>query len=120
MLTALALTAMLVVDPPAGPAPGPAGRWADLVDEYQRWRDTAWPEDALASGRATPTPDRIADRSIRGIESRRAQEDIFLDEMLEIDPGTLPEGDRLGWQLLTRQLREGKAGHRFRTFLMPI
>jgi uncharacterized protein (DUF885 family) len=120
MLHTLVLTALLLVDPPVAPAPAARERWAALVDEYQRWRDTAWPEDALASGRPTPTPELIADRSIRGIESRRAQEDIFLQEMLEIDPAALPEADRLGWQLLTRQLREGQAGHRFRTFLMPI
>ena len=95
-------------------------RWLATVDEIQRWRDTEWPEDAIANGRFTPCPDRITDPSIRGIEKRTAQEAIFLTDLLAIDPAQLSGDDLLGWQLLTRQMRESQAGHRFRSFLMPV
>jgi uncharacterized protein (DUF885 family) len=101
-------------------APSPRERWNAIVDEMQRWRDTEWPEEAIANGRPTPCPDRITDASIRGIEKRRAQSAIFLSELLEIDPASLEGEDLLGWQLLTRQLREAEEGHRFRSFLMPV
>ena len=48
-------------------------RWLATVDEIQRWRDTDWPEDAIANGRFTPCPDRITDSSIRRIYKRSAQ-----------------------------------------------
>ena len=103
-----------------GTQPSAASRWQEIVEEMQRWRDTEWPEEALANGRPTPCPDRIADTSIRGIERRHAQEGSFLSDLMELDPGQLAGNDLLGWQLLTRQLRESQAGHRFRSFLMPV
>jgi hypothetical protein len=53
-------------------------RWLAIVDEYERWRDTVWPEEALASGRPCPVPDRIADRSYRGIGLRFTEESEFV------------------------------------------
>jgi uncharacterized protein (DUF885 family) len=108
------------VSVPASTPTAARDRWLALVDEMQRWRDTEWPEDAIANGRFTPCPDRITDASIVGIEKRHAQEGIFLTELMEIDPTQLSGDDLLGWQLITRQLRESQAGHRFRAFLMPI
>jgi len=135
----IALSAMLcappttVVPPPTpAPAPMPApvppaaapsstrARWLAIVDEMQRWRDTEWPEDAIANGRFTPCPDRITDASIVGIEKRHAQEGLFLTDLMQLDPAQLTGDDLLGWQLLTRQLRESQDGHRFRSFLMPV
>ena len=135
MAHAALLTALLVALLASGPAPAqtaPAApsaaaskpearaRWLALVDEIQRWRDTEFPEDALANGRPTPCPDRIADMSMRGIGKRHAQEGVFLAELQEIPATDLAGDDLLGWQLLTRQMRESQEGFRFRSFLMPV
>jgi uncharacterized protein (DUF885 family) len=95
-------------------------RWLAIVDEYERWRDTVWPEEALASGRPCPVPDRIADRSYRGIGLRFTEESEFLARLREIDPALLEGDDLLGWQLLVRQLDESCRGFAFRSFLMPV
>ena len=127
-LTAILCAPQTLSAPPKPvPVPVPAStptpardRWLALVDEMQRWRDTEWPEDAIANGRFTPCPDRITDVSIVGIEKRHAQEGVYLTELMEIDPAQLSGDDLLGWQLITRQMRESQDGHRFRAFLMPI
>ena len=108
---------------PSLPSPATSStrdRWLAIVDEIQRWRDTEWPEEALANGRFTPCPDRIADVSIVGIEKRYAQEGLFLADLMELNPAQLSGDDLLGWQLLTRQMRESQQGHQFRSFLMPV
>jgi uncharacterized protein (DUF885 family) len=122
MLRAIAAVAAMAALAPLAHAQAPTAsqRWRDVVDGLQRWRDTEWPEEALASGRPTPCPDRITDPSIRGIEKRHAEEGHFLADLLEIDPKQLKGDELLGWQLLTRQLRESQDGHRFRSFLMPV
>jgi uncharacterized protein (DUF885 family) len=121
MQLAAAIAAALAAVAGQAPAPGDApARFAAVVAEYEGWRDTVWPEDALAAGRPSAAPDRIADRSMRGVESRHAQERIFLDDLRAIDPAKLSGDDLLGWQLLVRQLDESTAGHRFRAFLMPV
>lgn len=121
MHLAAAIAATLAAGPGQSPAPGDAAaRFAEVVAEYEGWRDTVWPEDALAAGRPSAAPDRIADRSMRGVESRHAQERIFLEDLRAIDPAQLSGDDLLGWQLLVRQLDESTSGHRFRAFLMPV
>jgi uncharacterized protein (DUF885 family) len=57
---------------------------------------------------------------MRGIEMRHAHERIVLEDLRAIDQAQLSGDDRLGWQLLVRQLDESVAGHRFRAFLMPV
>ena len=94
--------------------------WLRIVDEIQRWEDTVYPESALENGRPTCCPDRITDPSLGGIERRRAQQRIFLQDLKEIDPGCLAGQDLLGWQLLVREMELADAGHRFRAFLMPV
>ena len=115
--------------PGAAPAPAAApaadraaarDRWLAIVDEFERWRDTVWPEEALANGRPCPMPDRIADRSYRGIGLRFTEESEFLARLREIDPALLEGDDLLGWRLLVRQLDEGCRGFAFRSFLMPV
>ena len=122
MHLAAAIAAVLAsAEPPQAAVPGDAAaRFAEVVAEYEAWRDTVWPEEALAAGRPTAAPDRIADRSMRGVESRHAHEKIVLEDLRAIDPAKLAGDDRLGWQLLVRQLDESVAGHRFRAFLMPV
>ena len=121
MHLAAAVATILATGPGQAAVPGDAAaRFAEVVAEYEGWRDTVWPEDALAAGRPSAAPDRIADRSMRGVESRHAQERIFLEDLRAIDPAQLSGDDLLGWQLLVRQLDESTAGHRFRAFLMPV
>jgi uncharacterized protein (DUF885 family) len=121
MHLAAAIAAILAAGPGQATVPGDAAaRFAEVVAEYEGWRDTVWPEDALAAGRPSAAPDRIADRSMRGVESRHAQERIFLEDLRAIDPAQLSGDDLLGWQLLVRQLDESTSGHRFRAFLMPV
>jgi uncharacterized protein (DUF885 family) len=135
MLRTLAIAAALLAPAAAHaagapPAPPPAPRttsdpecrrrYLELVDEMQRWEDTAYPEAAIEAGRPTPCPDRITDASFRGIETRQAQTRLFLKDLEAIDPACLAGEDLLGWQLLVRDLRLSEEGHRFRTFLMPV
>jgi uncharacterized protein (DUF885 family) len=115
-----AALALVAAPPPAQSKPEARARWLATVDEIQRWRDTEFPEEALANGRPTPCPDLIADMSMRGIGKRNAQEAAFLADLTEIAPADLAGDDLLGWQLLTRQMRESQDGFRFRAFLMPV
>ena len=127
MFIANALAAVLAAQVPStAPAPArasdPATRaaWIAIVDAMQRWGDAEYPEATLENGRPTPNADRVADESIAAIEARRRKSDEFLAQLSALDAAKLAGDDLLGWQLLTRQLREGKDGHRFRTFLMPV
>jgi len=105
MQLAAAIAAALAAVAGQAPVPGDApARFAAVVAEYEGWRDTVWPEDALAAGRPSAAPDLIADRSMLGVESRHAQERIFLDDLRAIDPAQLSGDDLLGWQILVRQL----------------
>lgn len=90
-----------------------------VVEEYQAWRDFAYPEDALSQGRPTAA-DRITDPGLRGIEMRHSAVKIFLDDLRAIQPQDLSETEQLDWALLVRDLQESVDGHRFRTFLMPV
>ncbi|MFO0963473.1 MAG: DUF885 domain-containing protein [Phycisphaerales bacterium] len=105
---------------PARTGEDAASRFHAITDELQRWRDTEYPESALEDGRPTPTPDRITDASLRGIEMRHAQAGAFLAELLAIDASQLAGEDLLNWQLLTREMKLGQEVHRFRSFLMPV
>lgn len=114
----LALFTLVMLASPAH-AQKAADAFHHLMDEYQRWVDIAYPEEALAQGRPTKA-DQITDPSIEGIERRQSQVAVFLQEMTEINPAQLEGEDRLNYQLLRRSLQESVDGHRFRAFLMPI
>ncbi len=103
----------------AAHTPQDASKFNAIVDEYQRWRDYAYPESALAQGRPTAA-DRITDPSLRGIEIRMSQVRSFLEDLKELNGAALPPKERLEYALLVRDLQESVDGHRFRSFLMPV
>ncbi|MBL9141529.1 MAG: DUF885 domain-containing protein, partial [Phycisphaerae bacterium] len=103
--------------PPA--APSASQQFQRTVDEYQRWRDYAFPEAAISQGRPTAA-DRITDPSLRGIEMRQNDVVRFLGDLRAISREQLTAEEQLDWALLVRDLQESVDGHRFRSFLMPV
>lgn len=121
-MIAHALAAILIFQqapqPPAR-APQPAAEFSRIAEEYQHWRDYAFPESALQQGRPTDAT-RITDQSLQGIEARHAQVEAFVARLSKLNPSDLPPKERLEYQLLLRDLKEGIEGHQFRAFLMPV
>jgi uncharacterized protein (DUF885 family) len=114
----LVASSPVLADPPAPPSEA-SRQFAQVLDEYQRWRDVAFPESAIQLGRPT-TADRITDPSLRGIEMRHAQVKDFLAQLRAIDAAALTADEQLNLALLSRDLQESVDGHRFRAFLMPV
>ena len=99
--------------------PAEARSLHQLFDQQFQWRLEQFPGMAMARGDYS-NADRIADTSLRAIESRHQQTKAFLDQLRQIDRSNLSADDRLNYDLFQLQLTRSIEGHRFRSFLMPI
>ncbi|MDZ7826239.1 MAG: DUF885 domain-containing protein [Gammaproteobacteria bacterium] len=64
--------------------------------------------------------DRWPDRSLAAIEAGHQADVADLERLRRIDPGNLPEPDRLDYQLFERELVEDIEAHGFRRWLQPV
>lgn len=94
-------------------------RLGALIDEYERWVDFTYPEQAITRRRPT-APDRITDASIRGFGMRAEHLKVVRDELLAIDADGLGEADRLDRDLLLRELELGIRSFDFARWLVPV
>ncbi|MBM4052727.1 MAG: DUF885 domain-containing protein [Planctomycetes bacterium] len=90
-----------------------------LIEEYERWVDFQYPEQAITRRRPTAA-DRITDASIRGFAMRGEHLKIVREELLAIDPSQLDSADRLDRDLLLRELELGIRTFEFRRWLAPV
>jgi hypothetical protein len=96
-VSALFATLALLFGPSRGAAGHPsdaAARLATIIDEYERWVDDQYPEQAITRRRPTAA-DRITDASIRGYGMRTEHLKIVREDLQAIDPSQLPPADRI-------------------------
>ena len=98
---------------------GPADDFSALLEEAWEWRLADDPVFASRLGDRR-YDDRWRDLSLDAWEARVATRQDYLRRLRLIDPGQLPEPDRLDYDLFRRQLEEAIDGHRFNAHLMPI
>ena len=97
----------------------PASDFEDLLTEIWEWELREFPVRASSLGDRRYN-DQWGDRSIAAIERRHAERRQFLERLLALDRGALPEADRLNHELLRRLLQDDIDAHRYRTYLMPV
>jgi uncharacterized protein (DUF885 family) len=103
-----------------GTAHADAGRdFATLLDDAWEWQLRENPVFASRLGDRRYN-DQWTDLSIEAIERRQQEQRQFLDRLLAIDSAKLEETDRLNYDLFRRDLQNDIAGHRFRSYLMPV
>ncbi len=90
-----------------------------IIDEYERWYDFEYPEQAILRRRPTNS-DQITDSSARGIAMRNEHSKIVAADLAAIDPAALSDADRVDRELLMRELRQGIAAFEFERWLMPV
>ena len=102
---------------PAGAAP--ADDFSALLEEAWAWQLREYPVFASRLGDRRHN-DRWTDLSVEAHENRHEQRRDFLRRLRAIDPALLDADDRLNYDLFRRDLDDDVAGHRFRTWLMPM
>ena len=121
-VSALLATLALLSGPSRGAAGHPsdaAARLATIIDEYERWVDDQYPEQAITRRRPTAA-DRITDASIRGYGMRTEHLKIVREDLQAIDPSQLPPADRIDRELLLRELELGIRSFDFGRWLAPV
>lgn len=121
-VSALLATLALLFGPSqeaAGHPSDAAARLATIIDEYERWVDDQYPEQAITRRRPTAA-DRITDASIRGYGMRTEHLKIVREELQAIDPSQLPPADRIDRELLLRELELGIRSFDFGRWLAPV
>jgi prolyl oligopeptidase len=121
-VSALFATLALLFGPSQGAAGHPsdaAARLATIIDEYERWVDDQYPEQAITRRRPTAA-DRITDASIRGYGMRTEHLKIVREDLQAIDPSQLPPADRIDRELLLRELELGIRSFDFGRWLAPV
>ena len=113
----LVLIGMLA--PFADVAAAPADDFQALLDEAWEWRLSDDPVFASRLGDRRFN-DRWRDLSLDAFEARQETRRDFLRRLRQIDMGTLPETERLNYDLFRRQLENVIDGYRFNNHLMPI
>ncbi|HEY0590886.1 MAG TPA: DUF885 domain-containing protein [Thermoanaerobaculia bacterium] len=97
---------------------GPEALKALLEDEWE-WRLREFPTYATYVGDRRFNH-RLEEMSLAAIERRKRERRALLDRALRIDRGTLPEGDRLNYDLIVGELQLEIDGQRFPSELMPV
>ncbi|HEY0787548.1 MAG TPA: DUF885 family protein, partial [Thermoanaerobaculia bacterium] len=97
---------------------GPEALNALLEDEWE-WRLREYPTYATYVGDRRYNH-RLEEMSLAAIERRKRERRALLDRALRIDRGTLPEGDRLNYDLIVGELQLEIDGQRFPSELMPV
>ena len=100
--------------------------WADASEDFATLLDEAWewqlaqnPMEASRQGdRRYNTEWR--DGSLAGYEKRHLDQRDFLRRVYAIDRASLPESDRLNYELFRRSLQQSVDGHQFQGYLMPF
>ena len=121
-VSALLATLALLFGPSqeaAGHPSDAAARLATIIDEYERWVDDQYPEQAITRRRPTAA-DRITDASIRGYGMRTEHLKIVREDLQAIDPSQLPPADRIDRELLLRELELGIRSFDFGRWLAPV
>ncbi|MBM4110510.1 MAG: DUF885 domain-containing protein [Phycisphaerae bacterium] len=104
---------------PATPPEAAKRALESVIDEYERWFDHQYPEQAITRRRPTAA-DRITDTSLRGFGIRAAHLKIVRDDLLAIDPEQLNPFDRLDRDLLLREIDLGIQSFDFARWLAPV
>ena len=121
-VSALLATLALLFGPSqeaAGHPSDAAARLATIIDEYERWVDDQYPEQAITRRRPTAA-DRITDASIRGYGMRTEHLKIVREDLQAIDPSQLAPADRIDRELLLRELELGIRSFDFGRWLAPV
>ena len=121
-VSALLATLALLFGPSqeaAGHPSDAAARLATIIDEYERWVDDQYPEQAITRRRPTAA-DRITDASIRGYGMRTEHLKLVREDLQAIDPSQLPPADRIDRELLLRELELGIRSFDFGRWLAPV
>ena len=100
-------------------AGAPVDDFRALLDEAWEWRLSDDPVFASRLGDRRFN-DRWRDLSLDAFEARQETRRDFLRRLRQIDMGTLPETERLNYDLFRRQLENVIDGYRFNNHLMPI
>ena len=100
-------------------AGAPVDDFRALLDEAWEWRLSDDPVFASRLGDRRFN-DRWRDLSLDAFEARQETRRDFLRRLRKIDMGTLPETERLNYDLFRRQLENVIDGYRFNNHLMPI
>ena len=100
-------------------AAAPADDFQALLDEAWEWRLSDDPVFASRLGDRRFN-DRWRDLTLDAFEARQETRREFLRRLRQIDVGTLPETERLNYDLFRRQLEDDIDGYRFNDHLMPI
>ena len=131
LATALALSlpgATLLAAPLEGAAARPAAsaddespteRFRALVQAYDDFRLTVYPEYALRRG-VKDRAGELTDTSLAGVNKRAAVVANLLEELRSVDVKALSADDALDHALLTRDLALSVDGFRFNSWMMPV
>ncbi len=90
-----------------------------LIEEAWQYRLAESPELATSVGDHRAN-DRLDSVAIDDIERRAAKSAEWLDRLHAIDRAELAGADRVNYAVFERQLDDGLAEHRFKSYLMPI
>lgn len=101
---------------PAGDA---TSRFESVLESYDAWRLTSYPEYALRRG-VKDRAGELTDNSLSGIHRRQAEMGHFLEELRAIPATELSERDRRDHALLVRELALSADGFRFNGWMMPV
>lgn len=97
----------------------PTERFRAIVQAYDDFRLTVYPEYALRRG-VKDRAGELTDVSLAGINKRAATVAILLDDLRAIDAAALGPDDALDHALLTRDLALSVEGFRFNAWMMPV
>jgi len=93
--------------------------FSTIADDYQRWRDFSFPQNAISRGRPT-TQDRITQAGMRGAFIRHNDIGNFLERIALIKRGELDPANQLDFDLLNRELHNDFDSFAFKRWMMPV
>jgi uncharacterized protein (DUF885 family) len=97
----------------------PTARFRAIVQAYDDFRLTVYPEYALRRG-IKDRAGELTDTSLAGVHKRAAVVATLLDELRGLDTAALSAADALDHALLARDLALSVEGFRFNAWMMPV
>ncbi|MFM1823912.1 MAG: hypothetical protein RI967_2178 [Planctomycetota bacterium] len=106
-------------DPSPGTPQDAAREFETVLEAYDQWRLSSYPEYALRRG-VKDRAGELTDNSLSGIHRRQAEMAHFLEALRALPAGELSERDRRDHALLVRELALSADGFRFNGWMMPV
>jgi prolyl oligopeptidase len=90
-----------------------------VIDAHWQWTLEQYPEMRREYGDDSGNA-QWTDQSLAAFTARDSQREVFINQLLKIEPATLSEDARLNRTMLLRQLRDARNGYADGMHLMPI